>query len=367
MPSTWRCREAGSFAIRSEWQLLLDLCLTGCDPERLRDADTTVLAELASRLNLESYILESLGPSQRRLGPEAARWLAELRQRTSAAAVQNLLRDEELSEALARLAGEGIDLILLKGAALQAERPGLAGRFQCDMDVLLRRPDLEQAERLLQEMGFRLDESYLDRKGLLDRHFHFGYERRGAVVELHWDLDTSSPDGFLDRFWERSRAVEQDGRRLRVPAPEHQLLFGCLHLSRHCFRGGLRWLADLKYSLPVSPEVGERLTREAAVWPRRAVYAPLWLLGACGAPGSRGLASDFSMDGVERLVLRRLLVALLLDEPWLGLPSWRAANALHEWLFSEQPLLPLLAGVSREGIVERLHVRMGDRARGEAV
>jgi hypothetical protein len=326
-----------------------------------------VLAELASRLYLESYILESLGPSQRRLGPEAARWLAELRQRASTAAVQNLLRDEELSEALSRLADEGIDQILLEGAAQQAERPGLAGRFQCDVDVLLRRPDLERAERLLRDMGFRLDESYLDREGLLDRHFHFGYERRGAVIEMHWDLDTSSPDGFLDRFWERSRAVERDGRTFRVPAPEHQLLFGCLHLSRHCFRGGLRWLADLKYSLPVPPEVYERLAREAAAWPRRAVYAPLWLLGVCGAPGARDLARDFPLDGVERLVLHPLLVALLLDEPWLGLPSWRAANALHEWLFSEQPLLPLLAGVSREGIVERLHVRMGGRAREEVV
>lgn len=262
---------------------------------------------------------------------------------------------------------EGIDLILLKGAALRAERPGLAGRFQCDVDVLVRRRDLARAEQLLQEMGFRLDESYLDREGLLDRHFHFGYERRGAVVELHWDLDTSSPDGFVDRFWERSRPVERDGRTFRVPAPEHQLLFGCLHLSRHCFRGGLRWLADLKYFLPVSPEVRERFTREAAVWPRRAVYAPLWLLGVCGVEGARGLAGDFPVDRVERLVLRRLLAALLADEPWLGLPSWRAADALHRWLFSEQPLLPLLAGVSREGLVERLHGRMGDRARGEVV
>jgi Uncharacterised nucleotidyltransferase len=324
-----------------------------------------VLAALASRLRLDSYLLESLGPSQRRLGPEAARWLAELRQRVSSAAVQNLLRDEELGEALSRLADEGIELVLLKGAALRAEQPGLAGRFQCDVDVLVRRADLERAERLLQDLGFRLDESYLDREGLLDRHFHFGYERRNAVVELHWDLDTSSPAGFLDRFWERSRAVERDGRAFRVPSPEHQLLFGCLHLSRHCFRGGLRWLADLKYSLPVSPELRERFEQEAALWPRRAVYGPLWMLALFGVPGAEDLSGGFPLDGVERLVLRRLLVSLLLDEPWLGLPSWRAAHALSEWLFSEQPLLPLLAEVSREGILERLHVKAGDRVREE--
>lgn len=326
-----------------------------------------MLAELASRLYLDSYILESLGPSQRGLGPEASRWLAELRQRTSAAAVQNLLRDEELSEALSRLADEGIDLILLKGAALRAERPGLAGRFQCDVDVLVRRPDLERADRLLQDMGFRLGESWLDRQGLLDQHFHFGYRRGGAIIELHWDLDTSSPEGFLDRFWERSRLVERDGRTFRVPAPEHQLLFGCLHLSRHSFFGGLRWLADLKYFLPVPADVRDRLAQEAAAWPRRAAYCPLWMLELCGVPGAGEVAGGFDADRVERLVLRRLLVPLLLAEPWLGLPGWRAAKALHEWLFSEQPLVPLLAEVSREGITSRFHLRGGDGPAGEAV
>jgi hypothetical protein len=290
-----------------------------------------------------------------------------VRQRVAASAVQNLLRDEELGEALSRLAGEGIDLLLLKGAALRAERPGLGGRFQCDLDVLVRRPDLERAERLLQDMGFRLSESYLDREGLLARHFHLGFERRGALLELHWDLDVSSPAGFLDRFWERSRAVEKDGRTLRVPSPEHQLLFGCLHLSRHSFFGGLRWLADLKYFLPVHPGVRERFVREAAAWPRRAVYCPLWMLEVCGVPGAAEVADGFEADRVERAVLRRLLVHLLLAEPWLGLPGWRAAKALNEWLFSEQPLLPLLAEVSRQGISRRFHLGNGGRPAGEVV
>jgi hypothetical protein len=268
--------------------------------------------------------------------------------------VQNLRRDEELGEALARLAEEGIGLVLLKGAALRAERRDVAGRFQCDVDVLLRREHLERAEALLLEMGFRLVDSYLDRAGLLDRHFHFGFERRGAVIELHWDLDASSPAGFLDRFWARSREVEHGGRSVRVPAAEHQLLFGCLHLSRHSFFEGLRWLADLKLLLPLAGDAGERFAAEAAGWPSRAVYAPLWLLASHGVAEAAELARGLDAGPGERAVLRRLLPALLLGEPWLGIPGWRAAEALHAWLFSEKPLLSFLAGVSRQGISSRL-------------
>jgi hypothetical protein len=276
-----------------------------------------------------------LGPVQRKLEPEAAHWLATLRSRVTAAAVDNLRRDRELSDALGRLADEGIEAILLKGSALRLVRPGLAGRFQCDVDLLLRRPDLERAESLLTGMGFELDESYLDREGLLDRHFHLGFERRGAVVELHWDVDTGSPPGFVDRLWEASRPVEGPVEgHLRLLSPEHQLLFGCLHLSRHAFRAGLRWLVDLRLQLADGDACAEVFEEEARGWPPRAVRFPLWVLAEHGVPGAARLAGDGGADPMERLLLRRLMVPLLLDEPWLGVPAWRVENALRAWLFS---------------------------------
>ena len=312
-------------------------------PGALTGADTDRLSELAGRLSVESYLLNVLGPGQDRLGPQGALWLAELRRQVASFTLQNLLRDEELFHALERLSAEGVDLLLLKGAALRLERQDMAGRFQCDVDVLVRRSDLERAEAVLCEMGFSLVESFLEREALLAQHFHFGFERQNAVIEVHWDLDAASPRGFLDRFWAASRAVERDGRTYRVPSPEHQLLFGCLHLSRHEFYGGLRWLADLALLLPLPAEARTHFFNEAAAWPRRAIYCPLWLLSLFGVPGAEELAAGFELDRVERAVLPRVLAALLLAEPWLGLPGWRAGKALREWLFSEQPLLPLLA------------------------
>lgn len=309
---------------------------------------------MAAHLGVESYVLDVLGPGQRHLGPEAARWLADLRGRVTAAAIDNMRRDAGLSGALDRLAAEGIETILLKGSALRLARLGMAGRYQCDVDVLVRRRDLERAAALLAGSGFRLDESYLDRQSLLDRHFHLGYERQGAVVELHWDVDAPSPPGFVERLWEASREVVLDGRRVRALSPEHQLLFGCLHLSRHAFHGGLRWLADLRLQLELGGVAREAFAEEARVWPRRAVYCPLWLLAEHGAAMARELGGDGGADPLERLLLRRLTQPLLVAEPWLGIPSWRLENAVRSWLFSESSLPGLLAAVSGEGVSGKL-------------
>ncbi|HEY4574436.1 MAG TPA: nucleotidyltransferase family protein, partial [Thermoanaerobaculia bacterium] len=175
--------------IRPEQQVLIGLCLEPPEEPSLGGVDVRRLAGHAARLQVESYLLEALTPHQRRLGPEAASWLGEMRRNVFAVAVDNLRRDEELREGLARLDAAGIPFILLKGSGLRAERPGLAGRFQCDVDVLLRREDLERAEEILAGLGFEVDQSYLDRASMLREHFHLGYQRRGATVELHWNID----------------------------------------------------------------------------------------------------------------------------------------------------------------------------------
>ncbi len=336
----------------------------------MSDAQVERLDALATRLNVESCILSRLGSCQRTLGAGAARWLADLRRRVTAVAVNNLRRDGELAEALSRLASEGIDLLFLKGSALRAGQQGMAGRFQCDVDVLLRRGDLERAEALLLELGFRLDESFQCRSDLLEKHFHFAYERRGAVVELHWDVDTASPAGFVERLWERSRAAGVDGAGpesgQRIPSPEHQLLFDCVHLSRHAFVAGLRWLADLRGQLPLAGEVRERFEEEARAWPRRAVFAPLWLLDRCGAPGLESLAERLAATPMEEPFLHGVLSCLLLDEPWHGLPAWRAAKAFEGWLASDRPFPVLLGEASTRGFLHKLHAWAGDGVPEEA-
>src|SRR3954465_14702180 len=135
--------------IRSERQVLIGLCLEPHEALSLGGVDVRRPPRPPPpppgdahppRLQVESYLLEALTPHQRRLGPEAASWLGEMRRNVFAVAGDHLRRDEELREGLARLDAAGIPFILLKGSGLRAERPGLAGRFQCDVEGLLGGP-----------------------------------------------------------------------------------------------------------------------------------------------------------------------------------------------------------------------------------
>lgn len=268
-------------------------------------------------------------------------------------AVANLRRDRALEEVTARLCALGVEVILLKGAALRRERPELAGRFECDADLLVAPEHVARARQALAALGFRPQH---EEEGAAehDAHpFHLACQRDGAVLELHWDLDAASPAGFLERLWQRRRPLAPG---VALLAPEHQLLFGCLHLSRHAFLAGLRWLADLRRLLPVDAEVRARFEAEARIWPRRAVYCPLWLLASLGVRETPPLLGDLTATPVDRQLLRPVLVHLLLAEPWLGLPSWRQETALRTWLFARgrPALAPLLARSAGDGLAARL-------------
>ena len=89
---------------------------------------------------------------------------------------------------------------------------------------------------------------------------------------------------------------------------------------------------------------------EAEGWPSRGVWCPLWLLALQGVPGAEAFPDSLDAGPAERRLLQSLLSALLLEEPWLGLPAWRGAKALHTWLFSRRSLLSLLPGAWGEGV-----------------
>ncbi|HYH44157.1 MAG TPA: nucleotidyltransferase family protein, partial [Thermoanaerobaculia bacterium] len=133
------------------WRNLIDLCLkTGeVAPSEARGEE---LADFAARLNVEAYLLNGLAGLQGRLGPVQTAWLATLRRRVAESAVANLRRDRAAAEVIARLAGLGIEVILLKGAALRREVPELAGRFECDTDLLVRPEDVTRSRQALAEL-----------------------------------------------------------------------------------------------------------------------------------------------------------------------------------------------------------------------
>ncbi len=168
-----------------------------------------------------------------------------------AAAVLEELKARELRAVLTLLAGEGIDPVLLKGAALARthyRRPEL--RPRSDTDFIIPEGAREHAVRVLASLGYqRAAEIDGD---LAVGQFHFSKTDRHAVshaLDVHWRV--SNVRVFADALsYEELRrdAVEVPdlGPHAWAPSSPHALLIACIHrVAHHDDTRHLLWLFDV--------------------------------------------------------------------------------------------------------------------------
>ncbi len=147
-------------------------------------------------------------------------------------------------------------IVLLKGAAYRALDLGLAeGRLASDIDLLLPRAQLSDAEKMLKAAGWeamKADE--------YDQHYYrewmhelppLRHRERGTVVDLHHNIlpPTARLKPNADKLLEQ--AVQIAGSRFHTLAPIDTLLHRCAHL----FVDG-----DLDNSLRELVDINELLT-----------------------------------------------------------------------------------------------------------
>lgn len=133
---------------------------------------------------------------------------------------QAIVHEIQVRDVFSRMHSAGVEPILFKGLALARHYPDSGLRPYGDIDLWL------PADRLAE-----------------------GYEalRRNGEVSYCVDLHTSFYPNYertLDDVFEKSRVVNLDGVKIRVPSPEDHLRFNCLHFLHH---GGWRplWLCDV--------------------------------------------------------------------------------------------------------------------------
>jgi hypothetical protein len=166
-----------------------------------------------------------------------------------------LILGRELGRLLRLFGREGVPVIPLKGPALaETLYPDPALRPCTDLDLLVRRESLLQADDLLQRLGYRR---------LADAHsFHFDllYDRAtlyeapsGIHVDLHWGL-VSDPRYSWDEsegltIWDRAVRVRVAGEDALGLCPEDLLLYLAVHLAVHHSLAGLLWYCDLHLAI----------------------------------------------------------------------------------------------------------------------
>jgi hypothetical protein len=176
------------------------------------------LSKLADSASIPPQVMEHLQNS--------ARWYA----------FRNMSLYRELWEVLSTFSEHEIPVIVLKGAALAPlVYEDITLRPMVDVDLLVRRQDLEAVERLLCTLNYVPDESCFSQTWYQDYHHHlvpYVKHDRGLVLEIHHHI---SPPPLSDRMpihdlWQRALPVQIATLPTFMLVPEDLLLHLSLHL-----------------------------------------------------------------------------------------------------------------------------------------
>ena len=155
---------------------------------------------------------------------------------------------------------EGIDYIPLKGAVIKKLYPEQWMRTSCDIDILVRKEDIEKASDLLKEKLSFTDEG---------QHFHDRsfISKNNVHIELHFSLEEpfDKANNVLSKVWDY--AEKKEGHRFELNN-EFLIFHTVAHMQAHFAGGGcgIRPFIDLRLlstKLDYSKEVLYKMLEEA--------------------------------------------------------------------------------------------------------
>lgn len=165
------------------------------------------------------------------------------------ATVYGVVKNERLLAAQDQVvdgfAKSGIQTVILKGSSVSRYYPAPDLRVLGDVDVLVQKTDIQKAMEVLQQLGYVLREA--------DHDFHYGFSRKDAYVELHYDV-TTLPDSVAgirtrqetEQFLADIAYGQLLSHRFPVLTQVNQALSLLLHMIRHMYETGigLRQMCD---------------------------------------------------------------------------------------------------------------------------
>jgi len=170
--------------------------------------------------------------------------LKEIKQSYLRDVIKNELYKQEIRFLAKEFYKSKINLIFLKGASLftTVYKGDRDLRKMEDIDILIRKKDLEKAEQFLKKVGYEAKETKNKRKIFLEEHFHFTYLKKNIILELHWDIgekwhwDLVDPKKqYLEMLFNLSKGINIDDTKIKVLSPAHSIFLACFHFERDLF------------------------------------------------------------------------------------------------------------------------------------
>lgn len=186
-------------------------------------------------------------------------------------AQHNLHLTSSLLALLTAFEARSVSAVPYKGPMLAARAYGnLSSRQFCDLDILVRQPDVLKAIEVLTKNGYRLELPIGQSTPILKlihskKDFRFVSADNRVVVELHWRLAGRHfyfPYS-LDLLWERLERISFSGTAVLTFRPEDMLVILCAHGSKHLW-GRLLWICDIAALVDASPRIDWSVTMRNA-------------------------------------------------------------------------------------------------------
>lgn len=256
-----------------ELLLIVYTCQSKIDPDKIRqivahfrEDDYQRTFALARRHGLFPLLYQTLASMPEILLPTET--LTLFKRGHMDVVQRNMLMSAELTE-LMRLLREGnIMSMAFKGPALSEMAYGsITLRQYGDLDILIRKEDLQKCLVLLQERGYTPEielpkktlETFYDCVNVIGLH-------RGALrVEIHWELLSRNyaVDWEQEKLWSAAEHIEINRRAVTILSFENHILYLCVHGSKHLFER-LEWICDIDRILRTKSVIDwKRLSAEA--------------------------------------------------------------------------------------------------------
>ncbi|MCA1746244.1 MAG: nucleotidyltransferase family protein [Bacteroidales bacterium] len=239
-------------------KLLTALCRTSPSAEQVREIAQIIptvenwhtFTRLANEHGISAMVWHNLERMQL-TGSLPEKEQTILKQSFLTSLTRNTYLTDRLAEAVKILARKGIDVVLLKGMALELSLYGNAGLRQMnDVDLLISPNRCMEAWRELQKHGYvaKPFKSPLYRLIALHEGKHLPELRRGDLtIEIHHTLFPEHPE-ITEEIITGSTPAEINGQIMLLPPPHLHFLYLLKHMQYHELEKGetqLRLYADL--------------------------------------------------------------------------------------------------------------------------
>jgi hypothetical protein len=255
---------------------LLEL-LRGHDDERaIEEVEWDATLALAREEYVLPWVAARLGLQRASLPPAISDRVSRIERD---AAIAAFYWSSELQSILHAFDQSGVRVVTLKGPFLAERLYGGAGLRTCrDLDLLVSKTDLDDAESVLSAAGFVPG---------MSEDYQRPWQRRTTTVELHYDVENPLAfNFFVEGALRNAQAAAFQGQPCWQLSPEDEVLFLCLHAVRHRFEC-LNLILDLQFAF-------EKLTGKEKAWNPRPEIAGLDSLLTLGWMMARQLQPDLA-------------------------------------------------------------------------